>query len=253
MTLVTARGQAFHVSRFGQGPPVVMLHGLLTGSVATWYLTCAPRMAGQWAPLMIDMRGHGLSDRPPTGYGSASMAEDLFALTADLPPFPIVGHSFGCVVAARFAVDHPERVTAVALVEPPYGLGLGSPAGTDIVAMLGRGLKPRSAAKLIALVAETSILADVEADPGLTDEMLAALPARLLAVFGDRSPCRAGAEVIGRVRPDAQVALLPGDHDVHAQSTSQLTDLLLGFLAAPADTPEHVEPSPLQVGALTTA
>ena len=46
-------------------------------------------------------------------------AEDLDRLTADLPPFAIVAYSFGALVAMRFAVQHPDRVEAMVLIEPP--------------------------------------------------------------------------------------------------------------------------------------
>jgi pimeloyl-ACP methyl ester carboxylesterase len=230
VTLVEARGLRFNVRRLGTGAPVVMIHGLLTGSIASWYLTCAPRLARRWAPLLVDLRGHGRSDRPRSGYGAASLAADLAALTEDLPPFPIVAHSYGCIVAARFAAAHPGRVRGLALVEPPFGLDLDPRLDVSTLTAQGRGLSARRAADLQGLVAGTSILADVTAEPELTDDEIAALPADLLVVFGDRSPCRLGVAAVHRSRPDAEVVLLPGDHEVHTQSVGALSELLDGFL-----------------------
>ena len=231
MALEEARGLRFNVRRLGDGPPVVMLHGLLTGSLASWYLTVAPRLAPTWAPWLLDMRGHGRSERPPSGYGATSLADDLAALTADLLPFPIVAHSYGCIVACRFAAAHPERGRGLALVEPPFGLDLTAELGVDDIAAAGRALSRRRVADLRDLVDGTSILADVTAEPPLTDAEVAALPGDLLVVFGDRSPCRVGVDDVRRSRPDATIALLPGDHEVHTQAVAELSDLLASHLA----------------------
>ncbi len=230
MSLVEARGLRFNVRALGDGPPVVMLHGLLTGSIASWYLTCAPRLARRWAPLLVDLRGHGRSDRPPDGYGATSLAADLAALTDHLPPFPIVAHSYGCIVASRFAAAHPDRVRGLALVEPPFGLELDPDLDVAAITSAGRGLSARRAADLRGLVETTSLLADVAAEPELSDAEITALPAELLVVFGDRSPCRVGVGAVHRSRPDAEVVLLPGDHEVHTQSVGPLAELLDTFL-----------------------
>jgi pimeloyl-ACP methyl ester carboxylesterase len=230
VAFVEARGLRFHVRRLGQGPPVVMLHGLLTGSLASWYLTVAPRLADRWSPWLTDLRGHGRSERPPSGYGATSLATDLDALTEQLPPFPIVAHSYGCIIASRFAAAHPERVTGLVLVEPPFGLDLGQDLTADDVAAAGRGLSRRRVADLRDLLEGTSILSDVAAEPGLSDAEVAALPPDLLVVFGDRSPCRVGVDAVLRSRPDAEVVLLPGDHDVHTQAVGPLSELIASRL-----------------------
>lgn len=232
MALVEARSLRFNVRRLGDGAPVVMLHGLLTGSLASWYLTCAPRLAPRWSPWLLDLRGHGRSERPPSGYGASSLAEDLAALTADLPPFPIVAHSYGCIVASRFAAAHPERVLGLALVEPPFGLDLTADLAVEDIATAGRALSRRRVADLRDLVEGTSILAEVAAEPPLTDDEVAALPGDLLVVFGDRSPCRVGVDAVRRSRPDATISLLPGDHEVHTQAVAELSDLLDTHLSA---------------------
>ena len=73
MVYVRARGTRFHVVELGADtglPPVVMLHGLFTGSAASWYFTAAPAIARFRAVRLIDWRGHGLSERTATGYAT---------------------------------------------------------------------------------------------------------------------------------------------------------------------------------------
>jgi len=68
------------------------------------------------------LRGHGLSEVTPSGYGIGAMVSDLrhviehFAVNA---PVIVVGHSYGAVVALRFAIDHPQLVDRVVVVEAP--------------------------------------------------------------------------------------------------------------------------------------
>src|SRR5689334_20350545 len=115
MAQVGARGVSFHVQELGDGagrPPVVMLHGLLLGSMASWYFTTAPVLAAGRRVMLFDLRGHGLSGRPKDGYDVATMAGDLGALVearfgAADGPVDLVGHSYGALVALRFAIDHP--------------------------------------------------------------------------------------------------------------------------------------------------
>ncbi len=121
MSCVEANGLTFHVQELGQGPPVAMIHGMFLGNLASWYFSVAPILAGEHRVLMYDLRGHGRSERATTGYDLDTQAADLRALTArfDGQPLDLVGHSYGGLVALRFAVDHPERVRRLAIVEAP--------------------------------------------------------------------------------------------------------------------------------------
>ena len=73
-----------------------------------------------------DLRGHGLSAAPTTGYTSADMAEDFCGLhdALGLGPAYLVGHSFGGVVAMHVAAAYPDRISGV-IVSDPYFPGLG--------------------------------------------------------------------------------------------------------------------------------
>jgi pimeloyl-ACP methyl ester carboxylesterase len=82
---VEARGLRFHTQQLGRaGTPVVMLHGLFTGSLASWWFTAAPALGRAHTVRLLDLRGHGLSDCPPDGYDTATMVDDVLALTDDL-------------------------------------------------------------------------------------------------------------------------------------------------------------------------
>ena len=232
MPYTTAREARFHTMELGPGrpgEPVVMLHGLFTGSVASWYLTSAPAIAARRRVRLVDWRGHGLSERTRSGYGATSMAADLEALTADLPPFAIVGHSYGCAVALRFLQARPGRVRRMALVEPPLNeVGLLEGMAPE---RLGAPCADPASRRVRALVEETTILADLAAEPAVTDEDLRALAkVPCLVIGGGHSPFVPSVERIRRVCPHVRAHVLPGGHDVHVGEAGGVTGLLTGFL-----------------------
>lgn len=235
MPYTTTRGARFHTVELSPerpGEPVVMLHGLFTGSLASWYLTAAPAIAARHRVRLFDWRGHGLSERTRTGYGASAMAADLDALTADLPPFAIVGHSYGCVVGLRFLQAHPGRVRRMALVEPPVN-EIAVPECVVTPDRL-RALQADPASRRVrALVEHTTLLDDLAAEPPVTDEDLRSLSAvPCMAIGGGHSPFVPSIDRIRRVCPHVRGHVRPGGHDVHVGDADGVTDLLTGFFGS---------------------
>lgn len=249
MPLVAANGQTFHVQELGAGPAVVMLHGLLVGSLASWFFTTAPVLAADHRCRLYDLRGHGKSSRPTTGYDVATMMTDLAALTADLAePFDLVGHSYGAVVALRYALANPARVRRLVVVEaplPPAEVGelagfLARPPAEMVGALPaplreavagGRRQAERLVRALSFLVLDTSLLADLRAEPDVPDAVLAELAPPTLLLYGDRSACRATGERLARVAPAARLAVLPGGHYLHLDARAELSRAIAEHLA----------------------
>ncbi len=249
MPLVLANGLSQNAVELGQGSRVVMLHGLLVGSSASWYFTSAPTLAKDHRLLLYDIRGHGRSARAPRGYDTVTLAEDLCALLDVLGwrgPISVVGHSYGALVALRFALTHPERVHKLALVEaplPPARLPdlqaffeLAPSKMAEALPEVTRHFldrRGRQAEKLLAslshLCFETTALADVRAERDVPDRELARLSAPLL-VYGRRSSCLDVGERLGKVIPGAQLVVLEGGHWLHLDSTAELTRALSDYL-----------------------
>jgi pimeloyl-ACP methyl ester carboxylesterase len=102
----------------GSGPDVVMVHGL-AANLAFWYLKIVPHFTPSYHTTVYDLRGHGRSEMPPTGYTTRDLAEDLIALLDErgIQKAHLVGHSIGGSVCMHAAVLYPERVASLTLVE----------------------------------------------------------------------------------------------------------------------------------------
>ncbi|CAB4902599.1 unannotated protein [freshwater metagenome] len=115
-----------HVEVAGDGPPVVLLHGL---TASHRYVVMGSRhlkRAGHRV-LTYDARGHGASDPAPTSdaYGYDVLADDLVAVLAehDMPRAVLVGASMGAHTAVRLALRRPELVSGLVVVTPAYEPG----------------------------------------------------------------------------------------------------------------------------------
>ncbi len=119
MAKALANGVQLHYQQFGAGPHVVMIHGI-TGNLAIWHLEIVPAMMADFRITTYDLRGHGYSEVPPTGYTTADHATDLKHLLNSLgiERAHIIGHSFGADIALHFTILYPECVDRLVLVEP---------------------------------------------------------------------------------------------------------------------------------------
>ena len=111
----------YHLATSGDGPPVLLLHGFPETHVC-WHVV-GPRLAAEHTIVAPDLRGYGASRAPAggphgEGFSKREMAAELVELMAALghQRFAVVGHDRGARVAYRLALDHPERVSQVAVL-----------------------------------------------------------------------------------------------------------------------------------------
>jgi haloacetate dehalogenase len=131
LDFVDVGGVTLRVRHGGGGPPIVLLHGHPRTHV-TWHRV-APLLAGRFTVVAPDLRGYGLSSKPDAGpdhagYSKRAMAGDIRRLMTSLghDRFAVAGHDRGAYVAFRLAMDHPDAVTRLAVLDAiPIGEALG--------------------------------------------------------------------------------------------------------------------------------
>lgn len=118
---VETNGIRVHYTRTGgDKPALVLLHGI-TDNGLCWGRV-ARALEADYDILMVDARGHGLSDKPENGYHSDDYAADFAGLieALGLGPALVMGHSLGANNAATLAANYPKLVRAAVLEDPPW-------------------------------------------------------------------------------------------------------------------------------------
>jgi haloacetate dehalogenase len=119
---IEANGVSINVCRGGAGPPVLLLHGYPQTHVM-WHRV-APRLAERFTVVCPDLRGYGDSAKPPGGgdhgaYSKRTMARDQLEVMRALgcERFAVAAHDRGARVALRMALDHPDAVSRLAILD----------------------------------------------------------------------------------------------------------------------------------------
>ena len=158
LSTIDAGGVSIRVRHGGHGPPLLLLHGHPQTHVM-WHRV-APRLARHFTVVATDLRGYGDSGKPPTTadhapYSKRAMAADQIGVMRQLgfDRFFVAGHDRGGRCAYRMALDHPDRVLKLAVL--------------DIIptADAFRRADSRLRARLLALVLSRPAVAD----PGASD------------------------------------------------------------------------------------
>jgi len=239
-------GLRLHYQWVGSGPDLVMVHGL-TGNLAVWHLRIIPELAEHFRILTYDLRGHGHSDVPASGYSPDEMAADLLALldTLEVERPVIAGHSYGADIALYFAARNPERVSEVIAIESAlpalesarrgddwvgwsYWANALEQAGhpvpveeranlrymiratIDLPKQWGplKGL-PRKPAPLLRLLDETTMPEDYRKVGTLTLERIETLETPVVLIYAEKSAFLDTYEYLRAHLPDVEGVLLP--------------------------------------------
>lgn len=123
---------------------IVFIHGF--GGKAEQWQYQMQKFAMDNRVIALDMRGHGLSDKPTTGYDMPSIQQDIETALTQLKvstPFVLIGHSFGGAVVTEYALNHPENVEKLILIatagefklNPLFKFALNLPA--SVLKMIG--------------------------------------------------------------------------------------------------------------------
>jgi pimeloyl-ACP methyl ester carboxylesterase len=257
MTEVFANGVRLHVQRLipppgvrPSGKTVVLLHGLIIDDLSSYYFTLAnPLSAAGHDVIMYDLRGHGHSDRPETGYSMNDGIADLDGLLTALDithPVHLVGNSYGGAIAMGMALTHPHRVADITLIE---GLYADEGFGAEMAETLGfltkcvyeekwrawiaeRGKKTvKMAHRGVSLIENTTIQQDLLSTTPHADADFRALRKSILAIYGEASEILYRAHKLKDLASEVQLFVLPGlDHRVLLHAGPYLCQILLWWL-----------------------
>lgn len=119
---IATSGTTIHGRRGGEGPPVLLLHGIPETHLM-WHRV-APRLAERFTVVATDLRGFGASGTPPSRpdhapYSMRELARDQVEVMAALGyhRFGVVGHDRGARCGYRMALDHPRAVGRLAVLD----------------------------------------------------------------------------------------------------------------------------------------
>jgi pimeloyl-ACP methyl ester carboxylesterase len=138
-TMIKAKGDGVKIQLAvwqGKGREILCIHGITANS--RFWDCLALALAPHHRVIAMDLRGRGLSDKPPTGYSIKHHCRDIAALMDDqgLERPVVMGHSLGAFISLVFAAQYPERVDRLILVDG------GGKLSEDQMAKVFAGIKP---------------------------------------------------------------------------------------------------------------
>lgn len=244
MTTVRANGVELHVEEVA---PVgryrgtaVLVHGLTSDSMASWFLTLAhPLAAAGLRVLLYDLRGHGHSSRPARGYRLEDFVDDLAALLAwwgvDEPVW-LFGNSFGGTVAFGYAARNPAGVAGIMTVEsaPPTAAWFArlearlNQAAAVVASGVDGSIPARRVRETASLLDETSIRDELPASD-LPDISRISCP--ILCLYGGDSAVQEMACSTSRLLPQSKHVVIPGQkHTLLIKAPDQVRAEVLPWL-----------------------
>lgn len=254
-----------NVREAGSGPSLLFFHGITSNSAV--FAPLMARLSDRFTTIAVDQRGHGLSDKPESGYEANDYADDIASLlrTLDRGPAILVGHSLGARNSVTAAARYPELVRSVIAIDfTPYietevldaleaRVNAGNQLFKDVAAVEAylAGRYPNVPAEAIKIRAESgyhavdgglrplaSPSAMAQTAKGLRADLTPAyreVKKPVLIVRGEVSKLVSAAALAktSRLRPDLPVVVVPGaDHYVNEVSPEITLKAITNFIDA---------------------
>ena len=258
MPQVEANGLTFHVQVLHGGEPdapgtarpkVVMLHGLVIDNLSSWYYTIAHPLALVADVHLYDLRGHGRTSQPPSGYSVAENVDDLVALLDHWgidEPVHLFGNSFGGVVALAMAHRHPERVASLFLIEAHFAVegwgehmagslalaafGLDEDAVQDWLAENADRKLSRVAKRSERFLMDTTLIEDLQAEEPIS--WLAEISCPIYALYGSESDILDRARELEAKVPQCELEVVAGcSHSLLTEQSTLVRERALAWVA----------------------
>jgi pimeloyl-ACP methyl ester carboxylesterase len=245
MTLIDVRGLPTWYAEYGDGDPLVYLHGGFSSSRE--FAPVREAYAERFHVFTPDRRGHGHTPDVPGPFSYERYAEDAVAFLDEVVggPAHLVGYSDGAITALLVGLARPDLVRRMVLISGQFHQNGLIPAffhGPDAVAELQESVlgawyaedSPDGGEHFPVVAAK--IIESALTGPTLFAEQLAGVPARTLVVSGDDDAVTLEHTIeMYRSLPEAELAVVPGtSHVLVMEKPALVTQLVLDFLTSDA-------------------
>ncbi len=219
-----------HYTEKGSGEPLILLHG--NGENGRYFVNQTDFFAEKYRVIAVDTRGHGQSPRGEAPFLIRQFAEDLagFMDGLGIERANILGFSDGGNIAVTFALKYPQRVNRLIL----NGANI-FPRGMKLHILLPIII----ACRFLSLFAPVSRRAKENAEllrlmtdePRISPQELSRLSVRTLVIAGTRDMVKdSHTRLIYRSLPEAELAILKGDHFIAAKKPQEFNRIVWNFL-----------------------
>jgi pimeloyl-ACP methyl ester carboxylesterase len=254
-----SKGVRLHYTVEGQGEPVVLLHGFAVHGDLNWRLPGITKaLANDFRVITLDLRGHGLSDKPHNSeqYG-LEMVNDVPRLLDHLQidKVHVIGYSLGGFITLKLAAAHPERLITASVL----GAGWEHPGNSTFLNTLpqlesalrsGKGIGPLMAhlgaerrkpgllhtwavrimtGYLNDVVALAAMVSEIPALT-LTEKEVRSIRIPTCTIVGSRDPLRVSAEAMARLVPADTLVIVEGARHVGMPMRREMLMALKRFL-----------------------
>lgn len=219
-----------HYTEQGHGKPMLLLHG--NGEDGSYFTHQIAYFSKNRRVIVPDTRGHGKSPRGSAPFTIRQFAEDLnnFMERLDINKADILGFSDGGNIALAFALKFPEKVDRLIL----NGANLnakGVKATVQIPIVLGYKIASLFAKKSPDARANAEMLGLMMNEPNIPVEALRTVRAKTLVIAGTKDMIKEShTRQIYRELPDAELALIPGNHFIAARNPEAFNRAVEAFL-----------------------
>ncbi len=256
MPVKILNGIKLYYETSGEGEPLLFIHGL--GSSTRDWEAQVPYFSDKFQTVTVDLRGHGQSEKPSSTYSISLFASDVAALIREIGgPVHVVGISMGAMVALQLAVDFPELVKSIIVINSQDEVLMNTRQARQAVMIrkviprlmgmkwmgkyLGKKLFPEEdQEQLRELIAdrwaENSVkdfIKSVNAIAGWSvRKHLNTIKCPVLVVASelDYTPVEAK-EIYVKLLPDARLEVIKGArHAISVERPEELNEVMLGFL-----------------------
>lgn len=252
MPIITVNNRQVHIQELNKGAEqtVVLIHGMFS-NLSIYYFNIAPVLAKHFHVVMYDLKSHGMSERFLDGYDLDNMSSDLMGLIdhLQLEKVHLVGYSFGGLIALKTALEYPDRVNQLVVMEAPdpqdekarniideYSKEflehyVANFTDTTKVQM-GKRQMEKNHRMYEFLFNQTSIKADMIREKHFLGETdFNRLTASTLLLYGADSNCRPTGEWLQSQISQSELEVIPGDHNIPIQEPQRIAETISQFLS----------------------